>query len=506
MSILIAVGNSEMSAILRRHLGEAKFDLIENDVLHRNYLHEIIGIEKPSMVIIHDYYLPSDFTEKEERENELLEMVNYWRLHHEGLRVIFLCERDRRDPLLGDLAAREVYDIFHENQISPVTLINQLSAPPRFANVSRFGLGNLKIEFSEDEEIEVIEGFVDEVEVSKPNIPIVEDEVPVKEKRVKPEKPIKPPKEKRDRPSFSDLKDFTQDRLPKIDKTGPMIKFPSVQIHVHKEKEMEQQKLQVAMGRKIILVVSPYQRMGSTFVAHQISHQLAKRGNKVAYYENPFRIPYTYDRFAGHINQPEFLSEYSNVEAAHKEWIHEGVSIQALNPSKEKGYKEEHLSITRFLRMFLSKHDTPYLVVDIGSDTAKGIYEELVEIASHVYVVIEPDIPKMEWFEQHPADPQFSWIHRIKQLDKTRLLVNRYSEESQAALPEEEYFTIASLFDEWVFNSQLKGSFTFGTRKSNTAQDEEFYPLYEDVVGKENVKQSKGKKKSLIPRIKITTS
>lgn len=505
MSVLIAVGNSEMSSILRRHLGEADFDLIENDVLHRNYLHEIIELEQPSMVIVHDYYLPSDFTDEKEREQEFLEMLNYWRINYEGLRVVFLCERARRDPFLGDLVARNVFDIFHENQISPVTLIEQLSAPPRYANASRFGVGNLKIEFDEDEEIHVIEEIVEEQgSTQKKSVEQVEPEI--REKAVKPPKPPKPLKEKRDRQLFSDLKERTQERLPKFEKSGPMIKFPSVQIHVHKEKEKELQKLQLVTGRKIILVVSPFQRMGSTFVAHQISHQLAKRGNKVAYYENPFRIPYTFDRFAGHMNQPDFLSEYSSVGGSTREWIHEGVSIQALNPSKEKGYTEEHLSISRFLRMFLSKHDTPYLVVDIGSDTAKAIYEELVEIASHVYVVMEPDIPKMEWFEQHPADPQFSWIHRIKQLDKTRLLINRFSEESMEALPEEEYFTIASLFDEWVFNSQIKGSFAFGSRKSNTAQDEEFYPLYEDIVGKDFIKQSKGRKKSFIPRIKITTS
>ena len=496
MSVLIAVGSPEMSSILRRHLAEAAFDVIESDVFHRSYLNEIISLENPSMLILHDVFLPSDFDEQEKRDAELLELLNQWRIMFEGLRVVFLCERDRKDPFLGDLAARNVLDIFHVRNIPVDALMEQLSAPPRYANVAKFGVGALKIEYEEEHAVEeTVQIEPNEETNEEPKKETIE--VPKRTKEIK-SKPEKPPKEKKEKFLFSELKEFT---LPKLDMS---LKMPNVQIHVHKE--TEQQKLQVAIGRKIIVVVSPFQRMGSTFIAHQLAHQLAKHGNKVAYFENPFRTPYTYDRFAGHLKHAEYLSEYSNVGGIQKEFEVEGVTIQALNPSKEKVYKEDDLTISRFLRMFLSKHDTPFLVVDIGSDTAKGVYEELIEIASHVYVVMEPDIPKLEWFEQHPADPQFSWIHRIKQMDKTKLVINRFCYEAVDALPNEEYLTITSIFDGWVFQSQLNGSFSFGSRKANTVQDEEFYPLFEDVVGKDFLKKSKGPKKRFIPRIKISTS
>ncbi|MEK5149132.1 MULTISPECIES: hypothetical protein [unclassified Psychrobacillus] len=156
MSILIAVAEPTLAAILRNHFESARLDVIDNDVLHRKYLSEIIEIEEPDMVILHDTYLPSDFEEQLARDEEMLEIINKWRVEfNDSLRVVYLCERDRRDPFLGKLVAHNVLDIFNERKIIVEQFVEQLSAPPKYANVSKYGVGGLELEF--DEVVEVTE-------------------------------------------------------------------------------------------------------------------------------------------------------------------------------------------------------------------------------------------------------------------------------------------------------------------------------------------------------------
>lgn len=494
----MAVGSPELSSILRKYLAEASFDVIENDVFHRNFLNEIISIENPDMLILHDRFLPSDAKTDEERDSEMLELLNDWRVTFEGLRVVYLCERDRHDSFLGDLAARNVFDIFHERQIDPNILISQLQEAPRYSNVTMYGLGSLTIQYEQSKAEEPVEQVAVEIEDAAP---LTDQNTSPSEKRTLPKLPkkMKAPKEKVQKPPKV-VRPITKIERP------INVKLPSLQIHVHKI--MEEQKLQVSVGRKIILVVSPFERMGSSFISHQLAYQIAKHGRPVQYFENPFRFPYTYDRFAGHLTSPNFISSYSvnslmNLEHSPIKWEVEGVSLEALNPGKEKTLKEEDITISRFLRMFLAKHDTPYLIVDIGSDTEKAVYDELIEVASHVFVVMEPDIPKLELFEEQKLHPQFNWIHRIKNLDKTKLVVNRFIEEASDALPMEDYFTVGSFSDAAIFQSQYKGTFSFSSREATRMQETEFASLLKDVLA-DDYYPSKSKRKGLFPRFKIT--
>lgn len=162
MSVLLAVGDPDFTNIMRKSLlsfeGEDEngnkngfeFDVLDTDVLHRNYLNEIIEQEKPSMVILHDVYLPSDFSTQAEMDDEMLQLVSFWRSKYDNdLRVVYICDRERKDPFLSHLVARNVLDIFNERTISEKTLITQLAEEPRFINVSRFGIGDVEIEFDE---------------------------------------------------------------------------------------------------------------------------------------------------------------------------------------------------------------------------------------------------------------------------------------------------------------------------------------------------------------------
>lgn len=483
MTVLLAVGSPEMANILKRHLEEANIDVLESEVLHRMYLDELIEIENPSMVILHDSYLPSEYEEQAQRDEELLAFVNKWRMRHEGLRVVFLCERDKRDPFLGDLVARNVFDIFHEQQIPAKSLIEQLAAPPRYVNVAKLGVGTLSLDFdsveANGEGTENVPEMIGEQAEELPK--------PKKQQSSKPPKPPKEKKEKKEKFLFAELKD---------------LKMPNLQIHVHRE--TEQQKVQVTIGRKIIFVVSPFARTGSSFISHQLAYQLAKQGNKVAYFENPFRFPYTYDRLAGHLEQPNYTSSYSEDyrESKPKEWQVEGVSIEALNPTKEKPYVASQIPISRFLRLFLAKHDTPYMIIDLGADTDKEIYEELLDIASHIFLVMEPDIANFETFDQNQNHPQFNWIHRIKDSEKTKVIINRYSDIASKVLPFTDFFPISSVLDQSVMQAQLNGTFSFPSREENRKQEKAFAPLVKEVLGKDS-KREQARKTGFFPRIRI---
>jgi len=161
MSILLAVGNPDLTELLRQTLvtSEFDFDLIDNDVFHRKYLDEIIRIEKPETIILHDVYLPSDPFSSKEKDEEMLRYIENWRtLYDKDLRVVYLCEREKKDPFLGDLVARNVLDIFNERTIQNKLFIEQLAEPPHYANVAKFGIGALDVEFDEEVILPIDEG------------------------------------------------------------------------------------------------------------------------------------------------------------------------------------------------------------------------------------------------------------------------------------------------------------------------------------------------------------
>ena len=161
MTILLAVTEPNFTAILRNSFVSAGLDVNDNDVLHRNYLNEIIELEKPSMIIVHDTYLPSDKESASDRDEEMLRFIESWRTAYDDkLRIVYLCQRDRKDPFLGRLVARNVLDIFNERHINTGHFIEQIKEAPRFSNVSKFGIGSLEIEFEEEpiaEDVEVVE-------------------------------------------------------------------------------------------------------------------------------------------------------------------------------------------------------------------------------------------------------------------------------------------------------------------------------------------------------------
>ena len=468
--VLLAVGEPTLTAILKKHLVESGFDVVDQEVFHRNYLQEMIDLEQPSMVVIHDYYLQSDCKDQQEKDREILQMIDYWRLQFDGqLRVVYLCERERSDSFLGALVARNVFDIFYKREIPTQLFIQQLKEPAKYSNVANIEIKELSLE----------------------SIQNVKKEV----------------SEKKEDPQLEPSSTSSIPKVPTKAKMNESLAKIGFKIHVHKPSKIE--RVGVAVDRKIVVVVSPFERSGTTFVSHQISYLLAKQGIGVTYFENPFRRPYTYDRFGGHLEVPSYLSLYAPSSEDEREeieriqeWKVDGVNIQALNPNLEMPYSEEDIPIERFLRMFLTFGETPCLIIDIGADRHRKIYDELLEIASHIFVVVDSDISNLDWFEQNQLSSDFHWIHKILPDERTTLIANRYVKGVEEFLPMEEYYPIPSMNNEWVFRSQFNGTIAFQNREGSKEQEKVFQKLIERITPAA-LKKSKSFG-SWLPKVRVT--
>lgn len=118
--VLIAVGDKDYTNILKQNFAnyQENFTLSSQEVLHRRYLQEIVELEKPDILIVHDTYLPSSYSTKEERENELLAFIRLFNtMFDESLRFVFLCERPVGDPFLSTLVSIGVRDIFNTSRV-----------------------------------------------------------------------------------------------------------------------------------------------------------------------------------------------------------------------------------------------------------------------------------------------------------------------------------------------------------------------------------------------------
>ncbi|WP_281864822.1 hypothetical protein [Planomicrobium okeanokoites] len=467
MKVLMAVGEKNLSQILKGNFVDAGFEVAQEEVLHRDYLDEKIDFERPDLLILHDRQLPSQYDDKQQNEEELIKLIEKWRrIYDTQMRVVVMCERERKDPFLGQLVSRNVLDIFNERQIPTASFIQQLQSPPKYMNVARYGLTESDID-----------SLMDSGE--KPVAQSESEDTPVEAQK---NSFLKAPK------------------LPKIPKsTRPLftINFPE-QVAEQKEIALQQ--------RQVILVVSPFERSGSTFISHQLAHAIAKKGVGVKYFENPFKIPYTFDRLAGATDVPNYFSPYSEImEMDHREyireWTKEGVGIQALNPEYEQQLEEEQFSISRFLRQLLSVHDSPYLIVDIGCDESKQTYDELVEVASHVLVVVDSDLPKLELFSQYQMSPKFGWIHNLLLERKTHLIANKFVKAVESSLPLDEYTSVPHFNPEQVYRAQVEGTFAFKSAKKEQAEG--IQQVLKLVLDNKSLKKKTGKVeriKNWIPR------
>lgn len=472
MRVLLAVGSQDYAQILRKNLANLDFDVIDSDVYHRRYLEEVIDLEQPDMVIIHDTYLPCEPESVAEKENEMIQMIERWRIkYNDKLRVVYLCEKDRKDPFLGRLIARNVLDIFYKQSIPIHALIEQLSNPPEFRNVARLEVGLYEVGEEEQQDEDHLE--VEEIKSTTTEPP------PVNVNKAKAEKE-------------SVKKDLLEKLKSQLNKKEPLPPGPTRPI-IKKEIKIQLGRNKVksvgyAIPRQLYVVAGGQSRVGSTFISHQMAYAFSNFDIGVTYLENPYQKPYTYERLDGRAKYPEYKSLFQRIAQPEREipkmFLDEDqISFVALNPLHESTYTEKELEIENVLRLLLNTYENPILIVDIGNDLTSDFSKEMMKVATKVFFVMDHDIPGAIHYNQNELALERLIIEGLKKEGRFQFIVNRSIKSAEAEeMFQEDIYYYPEIPSEVIFKSQLQGSIQFSERSWKKQQVKLILPLIKESV------------------------
>lgn len=477
--VMLAVGDKNYSDILKEIFREHEdhFELCQ-EVLHRNYIEELIEVENPDILIIHDKYLPSDKNTDEERDKELIELVRQLRVtHDDSLRIVLLCERPVGDALLSSFVAMGIMDIFNRRAFDIDEFIQQLKDKPRFSRVEKFlFIPSTQPQMGDEEETE------DDEEHEKPETVAIDDT----ERDVKPEtvQPV--------------IKKVVEKKVVKRVVEKNVIKR-NYQINIQNQ---TLKIVGVPVQRKLIMIGSIRPGTGSTFISHLLARILTQLNTTVTYIENPFSPAYTYDRFIGHQKTKDYHSLFyryslaSEHEREHQyDWEIENVSIICKNPTREpSAYTEEQITFEVLMKVLYSARTT-VTIVDVGADWSKEIFKDVFDMADYCYIVIEPDIPFMQYFEDS-KDSNINELRSIMKNEKTYLIGNRFTRnllKNEVIRDLYQEKLIASIPDfsvEDVFFAQFQGIFLNDYIKDFTKKYGEYVePIIKNLLPEEYLKK-----------------
>lgn len=470
--VLLAVGDPNLSDILQKHfMSEDAFSLVNQEVFHIAYVEEIVEAQVPDLIIFHETYLESSFSKMEDRENEWITLIKKLRfIYEDQIRMVFLCERAQGDPFLSKLVSVNVLDIFNSRYIDAHDMMEQLKDKPRFFRVAKLLGDDVAFTLNEEEEGET-------------PTPVKEESIPKKEKVI------------------------VQKVIEKKVVNKQVIK-KQYQLNIQNQVSKI---IGVNIERKLIIVKSPFSRVGCTFFAHQLAKQIHDKGIGVSYIENPFRSSYTFDRFNGqHQAAPDYVSLFSaHVHATedfpqHEHiltyfdsktsteptymWEQEGVRLIATHPNKEKTYEEKDIDLMMFTKILLSLQKTPYVIIDIGCDEDREVYKELSQMADFTFTILGLDIPNLEqYFSNQKLSPKNIAIENAKQF----IVGNQFTSTIAKDVLEVGSFIIPQFPADEIYQAQYKGSFLFQNRDLNRKMNHAFSPIMEHILPTEFVKQKK---------------
>ncbi|KAA6446911.1 hypothetical protein [Bacillus swezeyi] len=473
---LLAIGDKNFSLILKNHLKKFphKFELTETEVFHFKYLEEIIHDTKPDLLILHEYHLlpEKDITAR----NEIwFRFVKRMRERYENkLRIIFLCERDNDDSFLSSIVSLNVLDIFNHNAIDTDTLLKQMWDEPKFKNVAHFLSKPVDLkQYSSDSEVNseetaaVHEGDHKNAVVNETS---EEAKSPVKVQKI-------------------------------INKTTIKRNF---KINIQKNKEVI---VGVPIQNQLVLVGSPYKRVGSTFLSHLLARELAKGGITVTYIEDPFSSSYTFDRFIGHQKTDMYRSRFFQFNRSGENqfykysssWEYEGVQLICKNPAHED-YQENDLSYESFLKVLMGTKSA-VTILDVGASWHLNVYKELYEMANHVIYVIDPDISAIQHLEESEDSSSRFFRNTLKNSENTLLIGNRFTDEMMRhsvinELYEQKMIScVPDIPSDDVFDAQINGIFVNDTRTHRQLIKKAMDPVIDRILPKEltkHVRSGKG--------------
>ncbi|MEI2356709.1 hypothetical protein [Mesobacillus zeae] len=468
--VLIAVGSKSYADILKdtfvNHPND--FVLSSQEVFHRRFLEEIIETEKPDILLIHDYYLDSDYTRQEQKEQEFVSIIKKIRVKYDdSIRVVFLCERPKGDPFISRLVSMGVWDVFNTHSYDLEDFIAQLLDKSRFSRVEKFLVHSGPFEQQDDPEepsdFEPTKGARDEEKNEKP---IVQKVV---EKKV----------------------------VQKVVNKTTIKRDYSFHVHNHTERIVG-----IPVKKKLVMIGSPMSRSGSTFIAHLLTRALTQLGVSTTYVESPFSKAYTYDRFYGHIHTENYRSKFYqsskdfnskiNIES---EWMKSDVELICKHPVNEPVYRNEEVTFENLIKVLFSSSSS-VTVIDVGTDWQHELFQDTFDIADHAYFIMEPDIPLIQSFEESQS-PSIELLRKQLDNEKSSIIFNRFEKSifKNSLLKDLYSEKIVTYFSSFpvtdVFEAQYQGIFLNDYMDYQKRLGCMVQPLLEDILPQEFMKKKK---------------
>ncbi|MFC0273778.1 hypothetical protein ACFFIX_20535 [Metabacillus herbersteinensis] len=494
--VLLGIGNKDFSQILRNNLLKQEKDFIvpEQEVMHHRYLSEIVDLEKPDILVVHDYYLPSDNVGKEEREREWLSFFSKIRVDYDdAIRIVFMCERQKGDPFLSQLVGINVLDIFNNNSIDMIELIDQLNDKPRFSRVSKFMQSSQPRQVQsqlptedDDDSIEKEEDQDSQVEsdADSPNL-----------KRDKQKKTVVRNVIKRN--VVKNVIEKKVEKTVKVVNKQVVKRDYSIQILNQVEKIVG-----VPIQAKTVLIGSPFSRSGSTFVSHLLARELARLGVSVTYIESPYSSAYSYDRFIGHERIPDYRSKFYQFtkeidpkKPSIFDWTLEDINMVVKHPSNEPIYGMKEIPFDVYVKILLSSQST-VTILDVGTDWHQEIYRDIYDIATNAYFILEPDIANIQYLED-PDNVLTKFFREVLNDSKSHLIGNRFDR----SILENEFFqnlyrddlkTIVPCFNpKHVFDCHYAGTFINDISQYQNQVTQALQPIIEDLLPNDFIKKQR---------------
>ncbi len=496
---MLATGYDKFNEILRKHFKSSSkadsFYLLEQEVIHRNYLKEIIEEQKPDIVIVHDYHLASSFDTQEEQQQEWIDLIDETRIQFDdAIRFVFICERKNSDPFLKRLVQSNVLDIFTDRVLDLYGIIEQLADGPKFARVAKYTKG---AKYAEEAVLEV----EDEERGAQGEQEQADEDIEEKNHFVKLPKIIGFKKKKSKAKTKQDKEPEEKAEEKEVNEQEVKQTFKLNVVH------NTPQHIGVTIERKLILIGGPYSRSGSTFIAHLLAKALANYGVPPAYIESPYQRPYTYDRFFGEKNAPDYISYFNaftsstdntdiftplgeqSYERNHV-WEHEGVRLVTKHPLDEPIYTEEEINFESFARLILSLHKTPFIIVDVGTDWTRKTVQKLYDICDHAYMVIEPDLPLVDQLYESSA-AAYEYHRQILKHEKTSLIVNKATPKMVGQFADETNFTFPPIHSETIYNSQYEGTIGLHEKGLQDKSEKQLEPILSELLPKQYLSKKK---------------
>lgn len=138
---------------------------------------------------------------------------------------------------------------------------------------------------------------------------------------------------------------------------------------------------------------------------------------------------------------------------------------------------------------------TTVTIVDVGADWSKEIFKDVFDMADYCYIVIEPDIPFMQYFEDS-KDSNINELRSIMKNEKTYLIGNRFTRnllKNEVIRDLYQEKLIASIPDfsvEDVFFAQFQGIFLNDYIKDFTKKYGEYVePIIKNLLPEEYLKK-----------------